>query len=216
MSASSETPSRSGASRLSGRAAQRREAFLDAARDVFMEQGYEAASMAEIVARAGGSLSTLYAQFGDKEGLFLAVVTRRVRELSSAMAFELSSHAPAEEGLRRIGQNFVAHLLTPTGVGIYRVILGLAPKFPELSRQFYEKGLSEVRNTLAAYLQDREAACELKLHDPQRAANFFLEMVRGSMAHRALLNPGYYPDKEEIRETVNAAVNLFLDGLRQR
>ncbi|MBY9065275.1 TetR/AcrR family transcriptional regulator [Hyphomonas sp. WL0036] len=200
----------------SARAEQRRVAFLDAAREVFLEQGYEAASMAEIVSRAGGSLSTLYSQFGDKEGLFLAVVERRVKELSNAMALELSAHTPAEEGLRRIGQNFVAQLLTPAGVGLYRIILGLAPKFPELSRQFYEKGLSEVRDALAEYLRDREQACELKLRDPLRAAHFFLEMVRGTMAHRALLNPGYFPDAEEINSVVEDAVSLFLDGLRQR
>ncbi|MGE6698054.1 TetR/AcrR family transcriptional regulator [Hyphomonas sp. NPDC076900] len=216
MSASSEKSSETVAAGRAGRAAQRREAFLDAARDVFLEQGYEAASMAEIVARAGGSLSTLYAQFGDKEGLFLAVVTRRVKELSGALQLELSAHAPAEEGLRRIGQNFVAHLLTPTGIGLYRVILGLAPKFPDLSRQFYEKGLSEVRAAVAAYLIDREAACELKLRDPHRAAHFFLEMVRGTLAHRALLIPGYFPDADEIREVVDDAVSLFLDGLRHR
>lgn len=211
--AKTDTPA---APALSARAEQRREAFLDAAREVFIEQGYETASMAEIVSRAGGSLSTLYAQFGDKEGLFLAVVSRRVKELSSAMQLELSAHTPAEEGLRRIGENFAAHLLTPTGVGLYRIILGLGPKFPELSRQFHEKGLTEVRDALAAYLTDREEACELKLRNPERAANFFLEMVRGTMAQRALLNPGYYPDKDEIREVVDDAVSLFLDGLRQR
>lgn len=216
MTASETKPRESAAPARSARAEQRRAAFLDAAREVFLEQGYEAASMAEIVSRAGGSLSTLYSQFGDKEGLFLAVVERRVKELSSAMELELSAHTPAEEGLRRIGRNFVAHLLTPAGIGLYRIILGLAPKFPELSRQFYEKGLSQVRDALAEYLRDREQACELKLRDPQRAAHFFLEMVRGSMAHRALLNPGYYPSTEEIYDVVEDAVSLFLDGLRLR
>ncbi|MBU1289240.1 MAG: TetR/AcrR family transcriptional regulator, partial [Alphaproteobacteria bacterium] len=47
---------------------KRRAAFIAAARQVFLEQGYEAASMSEIVLRAGGSLSTLYSQFGDKQG----------------------------------------------------------------------------------------------------------------------------------------------------
>ena len=47
-----------------GRAELRRAAFLRAAREVFLEFGYENANMAEIVRRAGGSLSTLYAQFG--------------------------------------------------------------------------------------------------------------------------------------------------------
>ena len=42
-------------------ASARRHAFLLAAREVFLEQGYEEASVNDVVRRAGGSLATLYA-----------------------------------------------------------------------------------------------------------------------------------------------------------
>jgi AcrR family transcriptional regulator len=74
-----------------GRAELRRAAFLKAARDVFLEYGYEAANMAEIVKRAGGSLSTLYAQFGGKKGLFEAMIDARVTDLTEQMHIELAS-----------------------------------------------------------------------------------------------------------------------------
>ena len=90
-----------------GRAELRRAAFLKAARDVFLEYGYEAANMAEIVKRAGGSLSTLYAQFGGKKGLFEAMIDARVNELTEQMQIELAAHAPLREGLRRIGEAFL-------------------------------------------------------------------------------------------------------------
>jgi AcrR family transcriptional regulator len=77
-----------------GRAELRRAAFLEAARDVFLEFGYEQANMAEIVRRAGGSLSTLYAQFGGKKGLFEAMIDSRVSELTEQMQVELAAHAP--------------------------------------------------------------------------------------------------------------------------
>ena len=68
------------------RGEKRRAAFIAAARQVFLEQGYEAASMSEIVLRAGGSLSTLYAQFGDKQGLFIAMLDARVRRITESAA----------------------------------------------------------------------------------------------------------------------------------
>ena len=86
------------------RAEIRRAAFLDAAQEVFLEQGFEAANMSEIVRRAGGSLATLYAQFGDKEGIFLAMLETRMKEVTATLEVELQAHTPVEEGLRRIGE----------------------------------------------------------------------------------------------------------------
>src|SRR6516164_10029732 len=54
--------------------------ILDAARKVFLERGFEGASVDEIadVARAGKP--TIYARFPGKEALFAAVMARQVRE----------------------------------------------------------------------------------------------------------------------------------------
>jgi len=61
---------------VSGRGAARRQAMLDAACEVFLEHGFEGASVADVVRRSGGSLATLYASFGSKEGLFEAIVAQ--------------------------------------------------------------------------------------------------------------------------------------------
>ena len=51
----------------------RREAILEIASQVFLEFGFERASMAEIVRRIGGSKSTIYGYYPSKEALFQAV-----------------------------------------------------------------------------------------------------------------------------------------------
>jgi len=56
-----------------GRTAQTQRALLDAARDVFTEQGFSQASIAEVVERAGSSVGSLYHHFGGKSELFLAL-----------------------------------------------------------------------------------------------------------------------------------------------
>src|SRR3954451_10616069 len=53
------------------RARATRAALLAGARDVFVARGFEGATIAEIVARAGASVDTLYNQCGGKENLSL-------------------------------------------------------------------------------------------------------------------------------------------------
>ena len=50
----------------------RRELILDVAQDVFLEEGFAAASMSTIAARLGGSKGTLYNYFRSKDELFAA------------------------------------------------------------------------------------------------------------------------------------------------
>lgn len=196
------------------RAELRRRAFLDAARDVFLEQGYEAANMSEIVKRAGGSLATLYAQFGDKEGIFLAVLERRMKEVTDALEVELQAHTPVEEGLRRIGEQFAGKLVQPQSLELYRLIVGLAKKFPDMAQTFMKLGPNKVRVGLAAYLRDRADAGEIPQSDDfEQLGSLFLDMVRSPLQSRALLDQSVRPNEAEVSESVHRAVTLFLYGL---
>jgi AcrR family transcriptional regulator len=196
-----------------GRAEMRRTAFLKAAREVFLEYGYEAASMAEIVKRAGGSLSTLYAQFGGKKGLFEAMIDRRVVELTEQMQTELAAHAPLREGLQRIGENFLSKLMAPGSMDVFRLVMSQAKKFPDLAESFSQRGPERVRKALADYMRDRVAAGEIRITDTDQAAALFFDLVRGRMHFRALLEPNYNPTEQDIRDTVARAVKVFIGGI---
>jgi AcrR family transcriptional regulator len=193
-----------------GRAELRRAAFLEAARDVFLEYGYEAASMAEIVRRAGGSLSTLYAQFGDKEGLFLAMVDARVAEITEQLEIELAAHAPLREGLQRIGERVLALTLAPRSVAMMRLMASQARKFPDLVRRYYKAGPDRVRQALAVYLADRAAAGEIALADPEEAAGLFFDLLRGRPHFRALFDDEFAPDEAMRRALTERAVRVFM------
>ena len=59
--------------RTTSRAASTREALLSAAREVFTASGFAEASIADVVARAGASVGSLYHHFGGKAELYLAL-----------------------------------------------------------------------------------------------------------------------------------------------
>jgi AcrR family transcriptional regulator len=196
-----------------GRAELRRAAFLEAARDVFLEYGYEAANMAEIVKRAGGSLSTLYAQFGGKKGLFEAMIDARVNDLTAQMHIELAAHAPLREGLRRIGETFLLKQTQPESLDVFRLMVAQAKKFPEVAEAWSKRAPEAVRKALAEYLADRAKAGEIKITNPDLAAAVFFDLVRSRIQFRALLLPSYAPTETEIRDTVDRAIKVFLGGI---
>lgn len=69
-----------GGGRQWARADATREALLTAARAVFAGQGYADAGIAEIVARSGISVGSLYHHYGGKAGLYLALWERHTAE----------------------------------------------------------------------------------------------------------------------------------------
>jgi AcrR family transcriptional regulator len=196
-----------------GRAELRRAAFLKAAREVFLEYGYEAANMAEIVKRAGGSLSTLYGQFGGKKGLFEAMIDARVNQLTEQMHIELAQHAPLREGLRRIGEAFLRKQTQTESLDIFRLMVAQAKKFPDLADMWSKRAPEAIRKALADYLEDRAKAGEIRISNPEIAAMVFFDLVRARIQFRALLNVAYSPTEQEIKETVDRAVKVFLGGI---
>src|ERR1041385_1502824 len=56
------------------RSTRKQRAIMDAARTLFLEQGYAGTSMDEVAGLAGVSKQTVYKHFTDKESLFRAIV----------------------------------------------------------------------------------------------------------------------------------------------
>jgi AcrR family transcriptional regulator len=114
------------APRRNDRARATRGAILEAARNLFISQGYAAASVADIAERAGVSVDTIYAAVGRKPGLLRQLVesalsgtdetvpalereyVTRVREAGSA-ALKLGIYAEAVTGIQqRLAPIFLA------------------------------------------------------------------------------------------------------------
>src|SRR5258706_1490743 len=118
----------------------RREAILDVARDVFLEEGLAASSMSTIAARLGGSKGTLYNYFKSKEELFEAYVARHCAWQSDAMFSLLADYDDVREALTAFGRRFLEIILSDFSLSNYRLIVAEAQRPPEIGRIFYQSG----------------------------------------------------------------------------
>jgi len=201
------------APRLQDRGVARKQAFLQAAREVFLEQGYEAASVNDVVRRAGGSLSTLYAQYGNKEGLFQAVLVDQHERFTNALIVDGLESMSLEAALQKIGEQFVRTMMARDNLAFFRLIVGEGRKFPEpLQRYISSGGADKVLTAISGVLQ----AHGIDLPAPEHAASYLVGLWRARHHYRALGDEAYTLSDQETRSHVEISVRIFLEGVRTR
>ena len=192
------------------RGVARRQAFLQAAREVFLSQGYEAASVNDVVRLAGGSLATLHAQFGNKEGLFLAVIQDQHERFTKAMAPENVDNLGLEEGLQAIGEHFLRTLLDRESLAFFRVIVGEGRKFPEQLQRYILAGSDKIRSSIGRFLRARGAGFD----DPELTASYLMELWRSRHQYLSLADDNYVLTDAQLREHVANGVRFLLARTR--
>lgn len=192
------------------RGVARRHAFLKAAREVFLAQGYEAASVNDIVRLAGGSLATLYAQFGNKEGLFLAVAQDQQERFVRAITPECVDNLAPEEALQKIGAQFLRAMLAPENLAFFRIVVGEGRKFPELLHRHIFAGADKTREIVASRI--RKIAPDFE--DADAAASYFFELLRSRHHYLALSDDAYSVSEAELAAHVARAVQFLIRGMR--
>lgn len=186
----------------------KRDTILSIALQVFIEEGYAAASMSTIAARVGGSKGTLYNYFRSKAELFVAVIQNQC-EIHQDHIFAFAD--PDVRGfLTELARRFVRLLLSDEVIAIHRIVVAEATRFPEIGEALYEAGPKRGKQRMIAYLNQAMADGRLKPADPERAAEQAMEMALGGMYRRRLWNVGPIPTEQEIEAAITSAVDVFM------
>ncbi|MGD8378358.1 MAG: TetR/AcrR family transcriptional regulator [Gammaproteobacteria bacterium] len=197
---------------VAGKRSAKHDAIVEAARQVFLETGYDAASMDAIATRAGVSKQTVYNHFGSKEDLFAAIIRSTCRNLLGPLCQDGAVNAPPETALRALATSFLKTMLVPDTLALYRVILSEAQRLPELAELYYRTGPNTVVGTVADYLERQSKAGVLKVEDPRITAEQFLSMLGGHLRLRALIGLERRVDEKTIEAYVDNAVTMLLRG----
>jgi AcrR family transcriptional regulator len=187
----------------------KRRQILDGARKVFMDLGFDGASMGEIARAAGVSKGTLYVYFADKSRLFEAIVEEETLE-QGKITYNFDPERDVVTTLTEFGQAYIALICRPGGGSAIRTVMAIAERMPEVGRRYYENVLAQTISRLAAYLEVRAQRKELAIDDYQLAASQFLLMCQASLFLPFIFQAAPAPSPERIAQVVGSATRMFL------
>jgi TetR/AcrR family transcriptional regulator, mexJK operon transcriptional repressor len=194
--------------------------LLDVATQLFMERGFDGTSIDAVAEAAGVSKPTVYARYDDKRDLFAAVLRGRIRKWLAPLS--AAAEAQAIEGspksirttLHELSRHMVAYTLAPEAGACQRILSAQAVQFPELAKLANEEGWLRAVRGVSSILSQSAARGQIKVDDPELAADMFLNLVLGHCKRLTLY--GIATDPETAERHRKAAVDFFLNGIRTK
>jgi AcrR family transcriptional regulator len=193
----------------------KRRQILDGARKVFLDLGFDGASMGEIARSAGVSKGTLYVYFADKNRLFEAIVAEEALERGQVV-FNFDPDRDVETTLPEFGHAYIHLLCRPGGGSAIRTVMAIAERMPDVGRRYYENVLEKTINRLAAYLKARVRPDDLAIDDCQLAASQFMQMCQASLFLPFIFQAAPAPSEQRIARVIDSATKMFLAAYRSK
>ena len=156
------------------KAAQRRNAILDAALDEFSSRGFAAARLDDVAARAGVAKGTIYLHFKDKEALFQELIRAKMVPVVGALEQSFGGDLPLRAVADFVIEVFVREVLGTRRKLVVRLVLSEGPRFPALAEIYYRevvaRALEALRGLLRRALERGELADDTLIRFPQLLA----------------------------------------------
>ncbi|HEY2757686.1 MAG TPA: TetR/AcrR family transcriptional regulator [Pseudolabrys sp.] len=194
--------------------------ILDAAHKVFLERGFEGASIEEIAEVARSGKPTIYARFRNKRALFTAVVKRDILSRITEFKSEVPTGATTEERFRSAAITLLRWGFDGDRIALMRLAVAEARRFPDLAATA-SRTARELSTEIGIHLlKDLTQSNELKslpAFAPERlatTARLFLDIVAVPMLLRALFEVNLKTLDAEIDAHVARSVAFFLAACR--
>ncbi|TNC72052.1 TetR family transcriptional regulator [Rubellimicrobium roseum] len=189
----------------------KRDQILEGARQVFLEQGFDAASMNDICRAAGVSKGTLYVYFEGKEDLYVSLVERERNRLFGEVDLLLEQDLPLAEKLFLYGRRIAELMCSDRVVRAQRIIIGTSERMPELGARFYDGGMERAQGRLRRLFAAEAAAGRLVVPDVALAGHQFLELCMAGLLRPRLFGKAPEPPAPEaLDRAAHGAVAVFL------
>ncbi|MDG1289252.1 MAG: TetR/AcrR family transcriptional regulator [Lentibacter sp.] len=186
------------------------EDVLGGAREIFLRDGFEGASVDDIARAAGVSKATLYSYFSDKRELFREVTRVECERMAETTLARIDFNAPPREVFTTAAHSLTRFLLSNFSLQMFRTCVAEAARFPELGQAFYQNGPEMGRARMVVYLKLAIERGQLHDVDPDMIAEQFSELCRARLWSRAIFGVQTSFSEAEINEVANHAVETVL------
>ncbi len=188
---------------------QKRLAILEAAKEIFVEQGFLATSMDAVAMKAGVSKRTVYNHFPSKEELFSSIILQLLSYTQEIMQQAFDPSRPVRDQLIEIAELKTQLFTNEDTLPITRLILSETIRDPEKMLNV----LSKIEESEAVFFEFLEQATHkgaLKITNPQRAATQFFSLIKGELFWPMIIKGQGLPDQETCQQVIEQAVDIFL------
>jgi AcrR family transcriptional regulator len=124
------------------RAAERRQAIIEAAMDEFIARGFAATRLDDVAKRAGVAKGTIYLHFKDKEALFQELIRTALGPLISRLASPPPPGGSVRTALEAFAQTFAQEVVATRRGDIVRLIIAEGARFPAIADFYYREVVS--------------------------------------------------------------------------
>src|SRR5262245_12261429 len=197
------------------RGAERREQIIDASLELFARRGFSATKTRDVARAAGVSEAMVFKLFPDKEGLYRALIERKIAEAEQVLPLAdlAGSREPPELFFGRIASILLERI--ERDPSFFRLPLFSALEGHPLAAEFDAARAVSVRSAIEEYLKRQERAGATRRIDPAFASRAFMALVAWfAVARTVFREPGSrrIPRSKLVREIVS----VFVDGMRRR
>ncbi len=183
---------------------RRQEQIEQAAYEVLEEKGYAGTSMLGIARQARASNETLYNWYGDKQGLFQALVTRNAEEVKAHLVAELKTDNDALSILGTLGPKLLKLLTSDRAVSLNRA--AAADGSGELGATLSKAGREAVFPLLDQVLQRAKEEGQLTFENSGEAVGLYLDLLIGDQQIRRVIGRLPRPSPAFCKERSERAV----------
>jgi AcrR family transcriptional regulator len=191
--------------------AARLEALTKAALNMFLDQGFEAVSLDDLITQVGGSRRNIYRHFGNKEGLFIAALTRMSEEVAAPVKLlKIPRSGDPAAALWLFGKAVLDAVLLPRTLNLTRLMIAEAVRFPDLAQTLWRSGHEQPALVLAEWITYQQKKGVLrKGQPPLLLARQFVDLFVTDAQLRALVG---IPTAFNQDKALRVAIDTFLRG----
>jgi AcrR family transcriptional regulator len=130
------------ASSRTERAAERRQAIIDAALDEFVARGFTATRLDDVARRAGVAKGTIYLHFKDKESMFEELIRTALVPLIGRLHAPPTMGGSVRDMIEGFARMFIQEVANTRRGDIVRLIVAEGPRFPSIADFYYREVVS--------------------------------------------------------------------------
>lgn len=187
-------------------------ALLESATTLFLERGYDAVSLDDIVQHAGGSKASIYKYFGNKEGLFKAICDYRREQFFNDISLPFQSdQCDLRSYLIQTLVHFHNHIKQPINAAFMRLVLEQTQRSAEIALHIHERGPKRIQQTIAHVLAKAHHDGTLYCEKPLFSAQLYFGILR-NLEWKILMGVPLVEDDQETDNYISYCVDRFLDG----